>query len=154
MFCTQCGHDNTAGAQFCIQCGAKLQQQEWATPPQAPAEAPGDGAFRFEPRPRRKNGPGIASFILAMFNIVLWLVVVIFSAIMAGQVMNEEDPVVMLMGLLVIVAFITTITGLILGIIGSALGNRRKGMAITGLIINILLLVGVVFLIIMGVAMA
>ena len=150
MFCTQCGHDNATGAQFCIQCGAKLQRQEWASPPAAPT----DSSFRFEATPRRKNGVGITSFILAMLNIVFWLIVVIFSAIMADQVMNEEDPAVMLMGLLVIVAFVTTITGIILGIIGSAMSNRSKGMAVTGLIINILLLVGIVFLIIMGVAMA
>jgi pSer/pThr/pTyr-binding forkhead associated (FHA) protein len=32
-FCTNCGHDNPDGANFCAQCGAPLT----ATPPQAPA---------------------------------------------------------------------------------------------------------------------
>lgn len=149
MFCTKCGQAYESGAKFCITCGARLEQQDWVD-----QEAGNQGeSFRFHALPKRKNGPGLASFILALASVVIWIVGIALSVALALESRPDDDPMVMLTGLLILTAFGATIAGLILGIIGAAMKGRRHGLAVAGLIINALLLVAVVLLIIVGATM-
>ena len=151
MYCTQCGNNNEPDAKFCVSCGAKLTPTSTplSSPPAPPGQMP-DEDFQFHAAPKRGNGPGVASFILSLINVVIWIIGIYFSYSLTMSGFTEEDPEVAALGMVMLVAFITTIVGMILGIVGCALSNRRKAMAITGLIINVLLLLLVIVLIILG----
>ncbi|EXX91672.1 hypothetical protein BG53_08740 [Paenibacillus darwinianus] len=118
-----------------------------------------------EPPARKQSGLGIASFII---GIVCMFALIASIAIATASVMDFVSPDGTFdesmmesqgMGALMTVAIVgmgslaLSFAGLILGIIGCVQKNRRKTLAIIGLILNGLLLVGFVGLMVIGFAM-
>lgn len=126
-------------------------------PPIAPADpfAPPEA-----PAPTKQSGLGIASFIIGVASIagVIASIIMITSFIMNDLVGNgntieisADDLSIELMlgGLLMLGSLLLALLGLILGIVGACMRNRRKAFAIVGIVLNGLLvvIVGVLFLI-------
>lgn len=123
----------------------------------------------FTPYPQHPNerikhsGPGIASFIIGLIGLVSLIGLLIGAAVVtvnlvsdfsAGELPSQEvleqSGGIIVIGLLAILIIFMILIGLILGIVGLVLKNRKKAFAITGTVINGLLLIGTVFMIVLG----
>lgn len=121
-----------------------------------------------QPGPLKHSGLGIASFVLAIISILAFLlsIIMIFAAasnvahlspteieseLMAGG--GEEFAAVLGGGLLIMLAIGISIIGLILGIIGLVIKNRKKIFGILGVVLNGLIVLGIVFLMVIGLAL-
>lgn len=88
------------------------------------------------------NGVGVASFVMSMVSLVATIAVIaIISSIMDSVTSFDfsfsELQTLCTSGIvLAILALLVSIVGLILGIVGVARRNVKKGMALAGLIIN------------------
>lgn len=116
----------------------------------------------------KHSGPGIASFVLALvavltvvIGIVLSVAAVASSADLAGATQEEIEAELLEggggevagligAGLLMIASIGFAVIGLILGIIGVVMKNRKKVFGIIGLILNALIVLSVVLLISIG----
>jgi hypothetical protein len=106
------------------------------------------------PTPRH-SGPGIASFVIALLVGVAVLILVVAAGVIEASTpggMDEESPVVIAIGLGIFAAVFGALIGGVLGIVGVAQGDRRKTFAVLGLVLNGLVVVGLVFLVIIGLA--
>ncbi|MGN8770673.1 hypothetical protein [Paenibacillus barengoltzii] len=114
-----------------------------------------------EPMNRVKfSGPGIASFILSLVAVVGYiaaLALIISTAMdlvdqpaeaIAADLMQRSGTVLGV--LLFLISGVLDLVGLILGIVGLAIRNRRKVFAILGTIFSVLPLVLFIFLIVLG----
>ncbi|THB65817.1 MAG: zinc ribbon domain-containing protein [Desulfovibrio sp.] len=144
MHCTQCGHANNPGAKFCIECGSRLEERQWQQP-----ESADQGAFTFD-GPPQKNGVGLAAFILTMIALPLWIITIVWSISLADASLDETDPEIMALGLAFLLSFLLSLVGLVLGIVGTCLKNRRKGLSIASLCINTCVLLFVIFMMMVG----
>ncbi|MFB9327469.1 hypothetical protein ACFFSY_16185 [Paenibacillus aurantiacus] len=133
--------------------------------PQDPVDGPApfvpaDPLAPEAPAPSKQSGLGIASFIIGVASIagVIVSIIIITSYIMNDLGLNgnmieidaaELGPQLMLGGLLMLGSVLLALLGLILGIVGACMRNRRKAFAIVGIVLNGLLvvLVGALFLI-------
>ncbi|MGN7358189.1 hypothetical protein ACTHPF_14835 [Paenibacillus sp. SAF-054] len=107
----------------------------------------------------RHSGPGIASFIISLVSMLAYIVSVaamgaIFSSSLNGDGLSWSDSSttgVTVITILLIGLFAANIIGVILGIIGLVLRNRKKIFAILGLSLNtiIILSFGLMFVILM-----
>ena len=118
-----------------------------------PPDLPGTPAERL-----KHSGPGISSFIVGLVALLghIATFVLLFLALnntiqLLGSSLNREDlafhPAVVLSSLAFLVCLVLNLSGVLLGIIGLVLKNRRKVFAIIGLILNalfILLFVGLI----------
>jgi len=106
------------------------------------------------------SGPGIASFILSLVAVVGYiaaLALIISTAMdlvdqpaeaIAADLMQRSGTVLGV--LLFLISGVLDLVGLILGIVGLAIRNRRKVFAILGTIFSVLPLVLFIFLIVLG----
>jgi hypothetical protein len=105
--------------------------------------------FRQEPP---HSGLGIASFALSIFlGLVVFLLIVVAGVLEATNPgMSNNSPAVMLLGLAFIAALLGDVAALILGAAGLFQENRKKVFALLGVIFSGLLLLGSLFLILLG----
>ena len=88
------------------------------------------------------NGVGVTSFVMSMVSLVATIAVIAIIASIMDSVSSfyfsfSELQTLCTSGIvLAILALLVSIVGLILGIVGVARRNVKKGMALTGLIIN------------------
>ncbi|MGG4048497.1 hypothetical protein [Paenibacillus favisporus] len=109
------------------------------------------------PAALKHSGPGIASFVMGLVSLLGYII----SAAAAGAIMAPYLEEGMLdgpnsnailglgvVGLLMIALVVINVVGTILGIVGTALKNRKKIFAIIGLIVNavIVLSIGLFFI--------
>lgn len=115
------------------------------------------------PAPSKHSGLGITSFILGLLCVLGYvgtffgLVAVIYNLYYSvGHVPTAEDITaqgggILLLVLLIILIFVINVVGLILGIVGWALKNRKKAFSITGTIINSVLILTLILLWVAGI---
>lgn len=118
-----------------------------------------------QPVPLKHSGLGISSFVLAIVSIFALIIGIILivaasadfvnmspaeieSEMMAGA--GEEFATILGAGLLMMLSVGISIIGLILGIIGLVIKNRKKIFGILGVVLNGLMVLGIVFLMIIG----
>jgi hypothetical protein len=99
---------------------------------------------------------GIASFVMGLLVGLGELVLVVIAGVMETSTpggMNDKDPKVAILGLLLLGGLFLALVGAILGVVGLFERNRKKLFAVLGLIFNGLILGLVVLLMIVGLAM-
>ncbi|WP_136604134.1 hypothetical protein [Paenibacillus dokdonensis] len=111
------------------------------------------------PQIKRHSGPGIASFIISLVSMLAYIISVgamgaIFSSSLDGEGLSWSDSSttgVTIITIILIGLFAANIIGIVLGIIGTVLRNRKKIFAILGLALNtvIILSFGLMFVILM-----
>lgn len=111
------------------------------------------------PQLKRHSGPGIASFIISLVSMLAYIVSVgamgaIFSSSLNGEGLSWSDSSttgVTVITIILIGLFAANLTGIVLGIVGLVLRNRKKIFAILGLSLNtiIILSFGLMFVILM-----
>lgn len=112
----------------------------------------------------KHSGPGIASFVIGLVSIIGYMLT-FFIATMAinssigvitTPIQVEEialHPAVVLASLAVLVCLILNLAGIILGVIGLILKNRKKVFAIIGTILSGVMILAFAGLIIAGIYM-
>ncbi|MFE6072860.1 hypothetical protein ACFVQB_00110 [Paenibacillus sp. NPDC057886] len=112
----------------------------------------------------KHSGPGIASFVIGLVSIIGYMLT-LFIATMAinsaigvvtTPIQVEEialHPAVVLASLAILVCLILNLAGLILGVIGLILKNRKKVFAIIGTILSGVMILAFAGLIIAGIYM-
>ncbi|WP_410512094.1 hypothetical protein PaeBR_18920 [Paenibacillus sp. BR2-3] len=107
-----------------------------------------------EPLPNREvrydlkhSGPGIASFVISIVTLIGYIVSFIIAGAMAssildefGEMSNDSSQAFLFLGLVVLGLAALNVIGVVLGIIGLSLRNRRKVFAIIGTIINAIII--------------
>lgn len=101
----------------------------------------------------KHSGPGIASFVLSMVSLLGYIVSVALIGALISPILDVEsntlttnENMVQKLGIavLVVILFILmNVIGLILGIVGVSLKNRKKIFAILGLILNGVILLSI-----------
>jgi hypothetical protein len=104
------------------------------------------------PAPLKSSGLAKASFIIALVGIGVWLVLVVTAAVGVSSGMGERSPLMVIVGLGMMAFMAVNLMGAVLGIVALTKPISNKWMALTGLILNGLELVGVLFLMIVGLA--
>ncbi|MCQ6558603.1 hypothetical protein [Paenibacillus mendelii] len=114
-------------------------------------------------QPVKTSGLGIASFIIGLVSIITFIIciVVVTSSIMDyitedGKIIQDVEQIssnvsLLLSGLFLIGSLGLSFVGLVLGIIGACMRDRRKAFAIVGIVLNGLLVVGTVGLFLVGI---
>ncbi|BFH64501.1 MULTISPECIES: hypothetical protein [Paenibacillus] len=106
----------------------------------------------------RHTGPGIASFIISLVSMLAYIISVgAMGAIFANGFANDHSWTqssttgVTVVTLILIGLFAANILGIVLGIVGMVIRNRKKIFAILGLSLNtiIILSFGLMFVILM-----
>ena len=101
------------------------------------------------------SGMGIASCIIGGLALVFSLVLVIVAGIMEMSQpggFDEESPQAMIIGLLLFLNIGAALVGGVLGIVGAATPRRNKLFAGIGIGLNVLVFLGLVGLVILGLA--
>ncbi|UVI31836.1 hypothetical protein [Paenibacillus spongiae] len=114
-------------------------------------------------QPKKISGLGIASFIIGLVSIITFIVcmVVVTSSIM-DYITEDGKPVIdaeavsanvslILSGLFLLGSLGLSFIGLVLGIVGACMKDRRKAFAIVGIVLNGLLVVGTGGLFLLGI---
>jgi len=102
--------------------------------------------------PRKHSRMGIASFIIALAQGFLTLLVIIFAGIltMSGP-QHENEAGFAVLGLFIIGGIFTHLVGVGLGIAGMVQKNRKKVFSILGFVFNITVILFVILLMLIGV---
>jgi uncharacterized membrane protein len=98
-----------------------------------------------------QSGVGVASFVLSLIGGIIVLIAfgIIVSAVLKGRgSFDEESTEAIAGGCGILAAGIMAVVGAILGLVGVNQKDRRRGFAVAGLIINLLivLLLGITML--------
>ncbi|RXZ84185.1 hypothetical protein EBB07_03675 [Paenibacillaceae bacterium] len=114
--------------------------------------------------PLKQSGPGIASFIVGIISIFMFVISIVVIIGQAADLLSLEEAIedseaiaamgvpFVIAGLLFLGSLILSFVGTILAIIGLVIKNRRKVFAIIGLILNGLFTIGFVLLVLIGIA--
>jgi len=108
-----------------------------------------DGA---PPIPRKASALARASFIIAMVGIGGWLVLVVAAAAGVSAGARDTSPLMVSVGLFMFAGMAANLAGFIFGVVTLAKPISNKWMAVTGVIANAVELVGILFLMILGLA--
>ncbi|PZT54335.1 hypothetical protein [Paenibacillus silvae] len=99
----------------------------------------------------KHSGPGIASFIVGLVGLIGHIITFVLASLalygsmelLDSSISREElafHPAIVLASLAFLICLILNLAGIILGVIGLVLKNRRKVFAIIGTILNSLLI--------------
>ncbi|OAB43211.1 hypothetical protein [Paenibacillus glacialis] len=110
----------------------------------------------------KHSGPGIASFVLCMISLLGYIASVAFIGSLFTSSLNEnlsslsEETIEKLgvAGSIVILFLLMNLIGVILGIVGVSLRNRKKIFAILGLIMNAAILISLAIFFVIAVVSA
>ncbi|MBO5103413.1 MAG: zinc-ribbon domain-containing protein [Clostridia bacterium] len=86
MFCKHCGTEIQENAEYCINCGAKVKEEQTTTPP---TDTYSNQQYTQPTNSNKINGMSIAGFILSFLGGVLGLV---FSILGYNQAKREGTP--------------------------------------------------------------
>jgi hypothetical protein len=101
----------------------------------------------------KHSGLGIASFVLAIvFGLILFVLIGMagYQQMKNPKGMDENSPMAMILGLLMIGSLLMNFVGAGLGLAGVLQKNRKKIFAILGLIFNGFAVLGTVALFLLG----
>ena len=101
---------------------------------------------------RRHSGPGLVAFALVIAAAIGTGIAAVLAAIVmdAPQPVADDDPLLVLAGLLFLACGVTGFAGLALGFAGTFQSDRKPLYAILGLSLNAVVLFGMVVLICAG----
>lgn len=106
-------------------------------------------------RPRH-SGLGIASFIIGLIVLILDLILIAMAIVIGATARpigrRGEESLIVVVGVMACGGGVAAIVGFCLGIAGVCQTNRSKVFAILGLVFNGLIVLGVVFLWLVGMA--
>ncbi|MDQ0191864.1 hypothetical protein [Paenibacillus wynnii] len=95
----------------------------------------------------KHSGPGIASFVISLVSLLGYLVSFVIAATMAtsilnefGELSNDSSQAFMFLGVAVLGLAALNVIGVVTGIIGISLRNRRKVFGVIGTIINAIII--------------
>lgn len=129
-------------------------------------QQPGEGQQNLDPQTphaefippvfRKHSGPGIASFIISLVSLLGYIISVAVAGAMMSPLLEEgitdspDSNTVLglgVVGLIFLTIIAANVIGVILGIIGTVIKQRRKIFAVIGLAINavIVLSIGLFF---------
>lgn len=103
-----------------------------------------------------QSGLGVASLILSLLSALGLFVLLAVAGIVETSTpggMDENSPEAMLIGLFLIGFVCTALLALGLGIGGLVQENRRKALAITGTVLASVTLIGITFVMMLGIAL-
>jgi hypothetical protein len=109
-----------------------------------------------EYRVSKHSGFGIASFIITLAVGALEFVLIAIAGILEATTpggIDENSPIAMLLGLVMIGGLLVNLLGMIFGVVGLFQRERKKVFALLGVLFGCLVFVGLLFVIIIGVAM-
>ncbi|MPM87769.1 hypothetical protein SDC9_134869 [bioreactor metagenome] len=92
----------------------------------------------------KHSGIGIASFVIALVSIVIFIAggIITYNSAIAG-VSSEEviqaSPIVVIIGILFIGCMISSVVGLVLGVIGVFARKKKRVFAVWGIILNLII---------------
>ena len=101
----------------------------------------------------RSSGLAKAAFTLGLVGIPFWITIVIVAAIGSASGFSEQSPMMIGTGLVMFGGMGGNIAGIVLGIIALTQTGFTKGIAVAGLTLNALELLGILSLMIIGMAM-
>jgi hypothetical protein len=104
-------------------------------------------------QPLPHSGMGIASCIIGACAFFLGIVLFVIAAMMEASNPNafdEESPQAFFLGLLLLLDVSASLVGLVLGIVGVAIGNRNKLFAGLGIGLNALIFLGLIAVSVIG----
>lgn len=117
--------------------------QELLTQPASPIEQAFSPAPELQRQQLKQSGPGIASFIISLVTIAGYITAAIILGTIASTAWNNHDnlmsnasQVVMNTALAILGLSAVNVIGVVVGIIGLSLRNRRKVLAAIGTIMN------------------
>src|SRR4051812_42070313 len=99
----------------------------------------------------KNSGLGIASFVIALCVGLLEFVVIgtaVFTEMTEG--LDENEPRTILLGLAALGGLLIGMLGIALGVAGLCEHDRRKTYAILGVAMNAVVIVGVLFVVVLG----
>lgn len=108
-----------------------------------------------QPAPSRHSRLGIASFVLAVLNGLFMFALIAAVGIIEIRTpggMDEESPTAITIGVLFILGGFLCLAGLGLGVAGLFDGNRKRVFSLLGLTFNALMILGVLGLVVLGLA--
>lgn len=94
----------------------------------------------------KHSGLGIASFVIALASIVIFIVggIITYNSVVAGisaEEVMQPSPLVALIGILFIGCMISSVVGLILGIVAMFSRKKKRVLAVWGAILNLIITV-------------
>ncbi len=123
----------------------------WLPLPQLLASLPAGPDDPQPPRPKF-SGLAVVSLAIGALGIVFWFTIVAIAAIAVSAGKRENSPVMMIAGLFMFAGMGGNLVGIVLGVISLPKNSRNKWMAVIGLILNVVELLGILFLILIGLA--
>ncbi|REK69297.1 hypothetical protein [Paenibacillus paeoniae] len=130
----------------------------------------GNGPYGQAPIILKHSGLGITSFIMALASVITFILAIVIIAANAYDLVNgtsTEDiqqqildgngagfGAVVAGGLLVILSIVISFIGLVLGIIGACMKNRKKVFSIIGIVLNALITIGSFFMFLISIMTA
>lgn len=150
MYCPRCGEDNPSGVSRCCKCGVQMAGYSVDGPSGADQWRPGGYYLEL-----KHSGFGIASVIVSILSIVLLLGVIGFFTYMefngvSVDRMSDDDPALLLAGIVFLVALIMNALALAFGISGLFQRDRKKVFAALGIVFSGGFLAVLFFLVILG----
>ncbi len=99
----------------------------------------------------KQSGLGVASFIMSLVLAFSYFITLI-AAVTIDENSYTSETGYAIVGIVAILLMVANVVALILGIVGAASKGRKIGLAIAGLIINTLLLLGIILIIVIGIS--
>jgi hypothetical protein len=102
---------------------------------------------------RRHSGPGVVAFGMAIAAAIGTGIATVLAAIVmkAQPGMADDEPLLVLAGLLFGLSAVTGFTGLVLGFVGTFQSDRKPLYAVLGLSLNAVVLFGMIVLFCLGI---
>lgn len=148
-------------------------QQQGQPPDQGPFTGfspVGDGPYGQGPIVQKHSGLGITSFIMALAAVITFILAIILIVSGVSGFMDASSPeeiqnqilegngegfgAMIAGGLIVLLSIAISFIGLVLGIIGAVMKNRKKVFSIIGIVLNGLITIGSFIMFIASVASA
>lgn len=168
MRCPRCQEENPPGRGFCVKCAYPLPEEPRQQPQQPPVEPI---RFDMQPNPyyapnavpKRSNAMGVVALVLGILGLFVLYVTLIFSTVGPQIVQQYLDAGLIETSLefadgatlSAICSMVYGFFGILFGTIGTIFGGvgvsrvlkqpqvyRGKGVAVTGLVISVIVLVG------------
>lgn len=109
-----------------------------------------------ETKPLKHSGFGIASFIISLVigagEFVMLIIAGVMEATTPGGI-DDKSASAIILGLLLIGGLLINLAGAAFGIVGLLARDRKKVLAIIGLIFNLIVIIGMVGIMALGLLM-
>lgn len=107
-------------------------------------------------REPKHSGFGITSFVMALVMGALEFALVVIAGIIENSTpggMDENSPIAILLGLVMIGGLLVNVLGIVFGVVGLFQPNRKKIFALLGVLFGCLVILGFLFIVVIGLTM-